>query len=575
MASRTDTGAAAAPRARSWHGAAIALAAVAVVLLVGFPLAELVATAFAQGAGPLRAVLTGDRALSAVRNTLLTGVVVTGFALVGGTAAALVTERSRAPGRAWLRVGLLVQLVIASFVGALGWAQAYGPGGLTDDLLGFALPGLYGVAGVVTVLSVQGVTLAYVVVAAGLASRVEPDLERAARASGASAWSALRTITLPLLRPTLLAAAALSFVSTVNAFGVPAVLGSPAGFVTVTTRIYSDLILSADPAAFSRVILLASGLVLLTLVVVGAVDLGESVRGAVTRTSAPPGGVPPGVGGRVAAGLLWGYVVLTTVVPLVALVLTALTRAVGLPAVPANWTLRHFREALTGLGGQALGRSVLLALAAATIVVGLGGLLTALRRRVAGRGLSTLATLPFAVPGSALAVGVLLAYGRWLRDTLLLILIAYLAKFWALGHRPIAGAADGQPPDLALAARASGAGPVTALRTVTLPLLRPALAAAWLLVFLAGFDELTMSSLLYGPGSETLAVVILNLQQLGDISVTTALAVILTGVVIAAAALLTVVRRATLVSVWGPSLRDGHKRRLGESLRGLRDSRLR
>jgi iron(III) transport system permease protein len=194
---------------------------------------------------------------------------------------------------------------------------------------------------------------------------------------------------------------------------------------------------------------------------------------------------------------------------------------------------------------------------------------------VAGRGLSTLATLPFAVPGSALAVGVLLAYGRWLRDTLLLILIAYLAKFWALGHRPIAGAADGQPPDLALAARASGAGPVTALRTVTLPLLRPALAAAWLLVFLAGFDELTMSSLLYGPGSETLAVVILNLQQLGDISVTTALAVILTGVVIAAAALLTVVRRATLVSVWGPSLRDGHKRRLGESLRGLRDSRLR
>jgi iron(III) transport system permease protein len=63
---------------------------------------------------------------------------------------------------------------------------------------------------------------------------------------------------------------------------------------------------------------------------------------------------------------------------------------------------------------------------------------------------------------------------------------------------------------------------------VVVPLLRPALFGAWVLVFLIGFHELTMSSLLYGPGTDTLAVAILNLQQLGDVPVSSALAVILT-----------------------------------------------
>ena len=140
-----------------------------------------------------------------------------------------------------------------------------------------------------------------------------------------------------------------------------------------------------------------------------------------------------------------------------------------------------------------------------------------------------------AVPGSALAVAMLLAYGPWMRDTVLLILVAYLAKFWALGHRPLAGAVGALAPDIVWAARVSGARPATALRTVVGPLLAPAIAAAWLLVFLFGLHELTMSSLLYGPNTATLAVVTLNLQQLGDPTVTSALAVGLTGIVALAA----------------------------------------
>lgn len=79
-----------------------------------------------------------------------------------------------------------------------------------------------------------------------------------------------------------------------------------------------------------------------------------------------------------------------------------------------------------------------------------------------------------------------------------------------------------------MGARIAGAGPLAAIRTVMLPLLAPALFGGWLLVFLFAFHELTMSSLLYGPGTDTLAVTILNLQQVGDVPVSSALAVILT-----------------------------------------------
>ncbi len=181
------------------------------------------------------------------------------------------------------------------FVSALSWAQAYGPGGLTDDFGGFVLPGLFGGAGVVIVIAVNVVPLVYLIVAAGLATRVAPDLERAARAAGAGGREAFRLVTLPLLRPALLGAAALAFVVAVNSFGIPAVLGLPAGFGTMTTRIYQDLARSAAPAAFTRVLVLAAALVVVTVTVVAVADRRFGLARTVVRTAGP-------VGARMVAG---------------------------------------------------------------------------------------------------------------------------------------------------------------------------------------------------------------------------------------------------------------------------------
>ena len=150
--------------------------------------------------------------------------------------------------------------------------------------------------------------LAYLVVAASLASRVEPDLERAARAAGASAWQATRTVTLPLARPAMAAAAALVFVSGVNSFEVPAVLGMPAGFSTMTTRLYQNLALSADPAAFTSAVILGAALVVLSAVVVGPSDVLAGMARA-TRTGGASGaaGTPLRRSWGLAAALLAAF----------------------------------------------------------------------------------------------------------------------------------------------------------------------------------------------------------------------------------------------------------------------------
>jgi iron(III) transport system permease protein len=510
--------------------------AVALVGLIGLPLLRLVGIAFGAGGGAVLATLTDPAVGRAILNTAWTGALVSILAVASGAAIAIATERGNLPGRAWLRAGVLLPLLCPPFVTAFGWTRAYGPRGLADLLTGFQVPGLFGPVGIVLVLAVSSMPLAWLIVGSALASRVEPDMERAARAAGAGPWTTLRTVTLPLLSPAILSALVVTFVFAINAFGVPAILGTPAGFATITTRLYQDLARSSDPASFAEAGVLAATLVVVALAVVGPADAWLTGRVA-ARTGEGAGGSTTGhraggLGRQVAALALAGVILLVTIVPLVAVLLTALTRAVGLAPIPANWTLANFGEAIDGRFLDGLVHSFGLAVAAATIVLPLGGLIAVLGRRGPGSGvLRSATTLGFALPGSALAVAVLLAYGGLLRDTLAIILVAYVAKFWALGQRQVGGSLDRLPADLIRAARASGAGPIVALRSIAAPILRPSLVAGWLIVFLFALHELTMSSLLYGPRTATLSVVVLNAQQLGDPTVSAALAVLLVGLI--------------------------------------------
>jgi iron(III) transport system permease protein len=514
------------------RSALVAVAGV-IVLLVGLPVALLVKTALEIGLPALADGLVS--AAPQMVNSAFTGTGATLLAVLLGTVFAVLTERLEFPGRRLLRLAILLGLIVPGYVAGIAWLRAYGPSGLVHRAFGLELPGLQGPLGVVLVLGIEAAPLVYLIVAAALASRAEPDLERAARASGASAWTAFRTVTLPLLWPAIGGAAAISFVLSITAFGAPAVLGIPTGFTTMTTRIYRDFAFSADPTSFGRAVGLA-------VVLAIAASVAAALAGALL---APPSAQRSGAfggsagvdrrrasaGSLVIGGLAWAFVALGVLIPLAALVLTALTRAAGLAPTPDNWTVDNFSAVLDAHTVAALGNSIILSAAAAVGTVALAGIgLIAVSGRTR-RSVGALIGITFAIPGSTLAVGVLLAYGPLVRDTLAIILVAYVAKFWVLAYRPLSAALDGLAADMGRAARVSGASAWMQIRTITIPLLRPAIAASAVLVFLFGLHELTMSSLLYGPATATLAVVVLNLQQLGDPNVTAALAVLITLIV--------------------------------------------
>jgi len=524
----------------------VAVVAGAITLLVVVPLLRLVQVVVDESAGRLGEILTADGMADAVRSTLLLAVAVTVFSVPLGTAMALVLRRPDLPGRSLWLGAVLLPVIVPEFVLAYSWTQAYARAGFTDTLFGVRWTGVLGPQGVVAVLVANAVPLCYLLTAVGLAARAEPSLERAARACGATSATVLRTITLPLLGPAMAASAILVFVLSLGTFAIPRVLGSPAGFETVTTRIYANLSLGGDPFSFVQAIALALLLVVLAALVVVPADSLLTPRLRATRVAGSEGA--PVVPGRRTASRwlvagLGAYLLVTVGLPLVALGSAAITRAVGLPPNPSNWTLDNFREVLSTRTFEALGRSLVLSAVAATLLVVLGGAVAVLERRRAGRAVPTLVTLTLVLPGSTLAVALLITYGRLLAGTLTLILLAYLSKLWAFAHRPISVALERLPPEEMHAARVCGAAPLTAVRTVALRPLAPAVLGAWLICFLTALHEVTMSSLLYGAGTETLAVVVLNSAELGRIGPTAALSVLLSALMAVPALLFWLVLR--------------------------------
>jgi iron(III) transport system permease protein len=508
---------------------------VLVVVLVIFPIGRLAIVAWAEGRGILAELAAEPGLGRAVSHTILLAAAVTVAAVPMGTAAALGLARADVPGRRGWRLALLLPIVVPDYVLGFSWTEAYGIGGFTDVLVDRPWSGVNSAVGVWAALTVGAVPLTYLVAAAGLSARAEPSLVRAARASGARPAVVLWTVTLPLLRPAIAAATVLCFALSLQAFAIPQVMGTPAGFRTVTTEIYRNLSLGSDPQSFVAALVLALLLVLITLLVVGPADVWLGPRLRVRRAAVAEPAVTVrtrSAGGLVVAALIGGFLLFGVVLPLIALLGTAVTPAVGVPPIPANWTVDNFTSVVTERTLAAFGRTALLAVTTAVVLTVLGAAVAGLERGYGGRLIATLVTATLVLPGSTLAVALLLSYGRWLADTLILILLAYLAKLWAFGHRPLSGALDRLPPAELQAARASGAAAITAVRTVTLRPLAPALLTASLIVCVTAMHEVTMSSLLYGPGTETLAVVVLNSADLGQVQNTAALAVLVTLVVL-------------------------------------------
>lgn len=526
------------------------LVLVPLVVVVGvlclWPMLRLVQEALAPAGtldlGVLQRVLERRATWTATVNSLDAAIWSAAISLVVGSAFALMVGATDARGRTLLVFGFVLPLLIPPPITALSWTQLTGPGSPLLNALGIApSPGspnpLYSREGIILLLGLQHAPLVFLTVRAALV-RLPGDLVESAYVMGASRLQALRLIVLPLLGPAMIAGTALAFVSAIGNFGIAAFIGIPARHTLLPVLIYQRLA-SFGPQVIAEVAVLSVlvGIIAIAGVVVQTWLLRRRDV-AVTEGTGQPLHLPLGRWRLAVEATAWLVVLLLLVLPLVALVASSLVPAYGVRLTADTITLANYQEVLfrQDVVARAFFNSTLLAAGAALALMLLAlplGYVLAWRPHPLAGLLRPLIDLPYALPGVVLAVALILIFlrplpllGVSIYGTLAIIFIAYLARFMTLALTPVLAGYQQIERGIDEAAQMDGAGLRLRLRRIVLPLVIAPATAGALLVFMTAFNELTVSALLWSAGSETLGVVIFNLQDGGSGVLAAALAVL-------------------------------------------------
>lgn len=489
-------------------------------------------------------VFGSNRYFGVIYNSLFVSTFGTVGAVTLGLFLAWLIARTDIPLKPVWRALVIVPYLIPPFIGAIAWVYLLGPVGFINrffrDLTGEPLFVIYGQWGIILVMIFYTYPIAYLV-NVGPLRQMNPVLEEAGRISGANTFKTLRDITLPLMLPSIGASALLIFMSLMANFGIPTVLGFRERYFVLTNEIYR-IILTAD---MDNNLQIAAALsMVLVFIAVIAIWLQNRLRAGRQYTvlsgkNEQPRLVQLGVWRYPAAAFVALIILITVVAPLIAILLTSLQRALGVPITLQTITFDHYTTVF-GLSKvhNAFQNSLILATTSATIIVLLAMLIGYLtvRQKITGRGvLNTIIIIPYAIPGTVVALAMILAFLRPLPvlnvsiyNTIWILLIAYIARFLAFGVQAVSSALEQVHASLEEAARISGADPVVTFKDIVAPLISSSLFAGWFLAFMPALTELTLSALLFSPGNETLGQVVFGLNQEGQVNLTAALAFLVT-----------------------------------------------
>ncbi|HSC92890.1 MAG TPA: iron ABC transporter permease [Gaiellaceae bacterium] len=485
---------------------ALTVVAVATVALVLLPLAYLVLRAATGGADAWE-VLGRRGTLRLVVDTALLVVAVVGAAVAVAVPLAWLVTRTDLPGaRAWAVAGAL-PLVIPSYVAALALLGAFGPRGLLQDVLGRAfgverLPEIYGFPGAFLALTLSTYPYVFLLVAAALRS-LDPSLEEASRGLGRTPWQTFAHVTLPALRPAIGAGSLLVALYVLADFGAVSLMQYDA--LTRAVYLQYRALFDRDPAAVLALVLVALTAVVLLLE-------SRSRRGAGFHRATPGTARPPA---RVELGR-WRW-------PALAFCALAVGLFLVVPlAVLVYWTARgeHGVELPWAAAARSVGVAALAAGVAAAAVLPLA-VLAGRWRRPWTAALERAAYASNALPGIVIALALVFfgaRYGGFLYQTLVLLVFAYVVRFFPQGLAGATSALRSVSPRVEEAARGLGRGPSAVFARVTLPLMRPGVLAGAALVFLSTMKELPATLLLRPIGFETLATEIWKYTSLASYS---------------------------------------------------------
>ncbi len=487
-------------------------------------------------------ILSQKETYQALVNSLLiaTGTML-GSTVVGTFFAWLVT-RTDLPYKRFMKAMFLIPFMLPSFIGALAWKMLLSPNaGFINrffiEHFGFTEPifNIYSYLGIILVEIMYLFPFVFIQVCGAL-ERMDPTLEESARISGAGLLTITRKITIPLVLPSILSGALLVMLYSMAHFGTVAVLGIENGIFNIPTLIYHNIHQSGGSFDSIR-----TGTVLATVLVISAALIIWLQRKILSS------GNYQIIGGKSfrpmelkLRGLRYpllilgvAYIAFTIFLPTAVIFLVGGLKTYGLSFSPENLSLDNYKFILFDyqVTKDAIFNSVTLGLSAAVITMFVGVMISyvLVKMKVRGKGiLEFLGMLPFSVPGSVIALGVILAwsgkFGINLYNTVWIILVAYIARYMAFSLKANSAALEQVHDSLVEASRACGATMWQSLKDIVIPLVRPGMFAAFFLIFLPSLRELTVSIMLYAPTTRTIGVAIYTLNEDGETVVSAALA---------------------------------------------------
>jgi iron(III) transport system permease protein len=413
---------------------------------------------------------------------------------------------------------------------------------------------IYTPTGLVFVTGLYLVPYVYLIVAAALRG-LDASLDEASRVHGASPLRTMLRVTLPAVRPAIAAGALTAVIGGIGLFSVPIVLGTAARMDVISVHIYrlfeqfppqtaTGLMLSAAMVAVVQALLLAQRWLV--------PSEGHAVIGG---RGGRAGLIRLGRWRRPAQGLAIGYLLATSVLPVLGLAIVSL-QPFWTPIIDsAQFTLANYTFVLfeNGPTSRAFVTSLGLGAATATAAVLIAALLLLGSRQSQGavaKASDMVLTLPATLPHTVIGVAFLITFTPApfkLYGTTTLLFLAYLAMALPFAARAAAAAASGIGADLSEASRIAGAGRGRTFLRILLPLSLPGLMAGWIIVFIHTAGEVTASSLLAGARNPVIGRVMTELWVFGSFPQLAAMSIVVTAVTsTGVAVMLYFTRRATL-----------------------------
>jgi hypothetical protein len=451
---------------------------------------------------------------SALVNSFKLTISVTIIAVLIGVPLAYFMSFYKIKGKGILEVLFIISMMSPNFIGAYSWILLLGRNGsvtkFLEKALGINIPSIYGFAGMLLVFSLKLYPFIYIYVSGAL-KKIDVALSEAAESLGCGGLKKVFTVIMPLITPTLVAAALLVFMNCMADFGTPALIGE--GYRVMPTLVYSEFVgESGGSANFAAC--MATIMIIITALVFFLQKWYINTK-SFTMSSIRP--IQPKEPKGIFKVLIYIYIYLLaglSIIPQAMVVYTSF-KATKMQVFVDGFSLGSYKK-VADKALAAVTNTYVFCFFAIVIIITLGMLiayLTVRRRSVLTSAIDSIAMFPYIVPGSVLGITLLIAFNHqplMLAGTAFIIIISLVIRRLAYTLRSSSAILYQISPSMEEAAVSLGDTPAKSFVKVTAKMMLPGVASGAILSWITIINELSSSVMLYTSKTKTMSVAIYN-----------------------------------------------------------------